>query len=114
VTRYEVVFAPQAQDHLVGLYEYVAARAAPLVAKRYTDAIVSACEALATFPHRGMPRDDVRPGLRITHHRGRAVIAYAIDDARNVVSILGIYYGGRDYEGDFDAAPGGADRGDKP
>jgi hypothetical protein len=42
------------------------------------------------------------------------VIAYAIDDARNVVSILGIYYGGRDYEGDFDAAPGGADRGDKP
>jgi hypothetical protein len=25
-----------------------------------------------------VPRDDVRPGLRLTHHKGRTVIAYAV------------------------------------
>lgn len=43
-----------------------------------------------------MQRDDIRPGLRITHYRKRAVIAFAVDAEQ--VSILGIYYGGRDYE----------------
>ncbi len=45
-----------------------------------------------------MPRDDIRPGLRLTHHKGRTVIAYAIDDERLVVSVLGVFYGGQDHE----------------
>ncbi|MFH1814403.1 MAG: hypothetical protein ABIF28_09595 [Pseudomonadota bacterium] len=48
------------------------------------------------FPHRGIRRDDVRAGLRITDYRKRAVIAFAVDVDQ--VSILGIYYGGRDYQ----------------
>ncbi len=43
-------------------------------------------------------RDDVRPGLRVTNHKGSAVIAFAVDDAAMVVSIIGVYYGGQDYE----------------
>lgn len=41
-------------------------------------------------------RDDVRPGLRITHYRKRAVIAF--DVAADLVSIIGVFYGGQDYE----------------
>lgn len=63
---------------------------------RYAEAIVSYCESLSIFPQRGMKRDDVRLGLRITHYKKRAVIAFAED--AECVSILGIFYGGQDYE----------------
>jgi toxin ParE1/3/4 len=43
-----------------------------------------------------MRRDDIRPGLRITNYKKRAVIAFAVD--AEVVSIIGVYYGGQDYE----------------
>lgn len=51
---------------------------------------------LHTFPNRGTRRDDVRPGLRITNYKKRAVIAFAVD--AKLVSIIGVYYGGQDYE----------------
>jgi len=94
--HYAVIFSPEAEEQLAELYRYIAATSSTDIAFRYTNAIVACCEDLRTFPNRGVNRDDVRPGLRITHHKGRTVIAYAIDDNR--VSIIGIYYGGRDYE----------------
>jgi plasmid stabilization system protein ParE len=49
----------------VALYGYIAAATSPDIAARYTEAIVSYCESLCSFPHRGSTmRDDVRPGLR--------------------------------------------------
>jgi plasmid stabilization system protein ParE len=45
-----------------------------------------------------MPRDDIRPGLRLTHHKGRTVIAYVVDDESLVVSVLGVFYVGQDHE----------------
>lgn len=95
---YTVVFAPEAEDQLAQLYRHIASEASPAIAKRYTDAIVSCCEGLNIFPHRGAPRDDIRPGLRITHYKGRTVIAFDVDDGAMRVSILGVFYGGRDYE----------------
>ena len=95
---YAVVFAPRAEDQLAELYGYIAIRASPTTATRYTDAIVSLCEGLSEFPHRGTPRDDIRPGLRITNYKGRTVIAFAADDIGLCVSILGVFYGGQDYE----------------
>jgi plasmid stabilization system protein ParE len=53
---YTVVFAAQAEDQLAELYGYIEARASPATAERYTDAIVSLCEGLSEFPHRGTPR----------------------------------------------------------
>ena len=91
-----VVFSPEAEEQLVALYRYIAAAASPDVAAQYTEAIVACCETLSTFPHRGMMRGDVRPGLRITNYRKRTVIAYAVDADR--VSIIGVFYGGQDYE----------------
>jgi len=60
--------------------------------------VVATCEGLALFPMRGVPREDIRPGLRVTHHKGRTLIAYAVDDGTRTVSVLGIFYGGQDYE----------------
>ncbi|WP_096701081.1 type II toxin-antitoxin system RelE/ParE family toxin [Magnetospirillum sp. 15-1] len=91
-----VVFSPEAQDQLVALYRTIAAAASPAVAARYTDSIVTHCEGLTTFPLRGHRRDDIRPGLRITSYRRRTVIAYAVADDR--ISVIGVFYGGRDYE----------------
>lgn len=60
--------------------------------------MIATCEGLALFPMRGVPREDIRPGLRVTHHKGRTLIAYAVDDDTRTVSVLGIFYGGQDYE----------------
>ena len=95
---YSVVFAPEADDQLQELYLYIATRASPATAERYTSSIVSYCEGLGTFTHRGVSRDDIRAGLRLTNYKGRTVIAFAVDDSARKVSILGVFYGGQDYE----------------
>ena len=69
-----------------------------MVAERYTSAVIESCEGLALFPLRGVSREDIRPGLRVTHHKGRTVIAYAVDQESRRVSILGVLYGGKDLE----------------
>ena len=94
--QYSVVFSPEALEQLESLYEYIADAASPAIAYRYTSAIVTYCDGLHSFPHRGTRRDDVRPGLRVTNYKKRAVIAFEVDTDR--VSIIGVFYGGQDYE----------------
>lgn len=93
---YRVAFRPEATAQLEELYDYIAGQGSPGNAANFTDAIVAFCETLTEFPHRGTARDDIRPGLRIIGLRRRVVIAYAVLD--DTVTILGIFYGGRDYE----------------
>lgn len=62
------------------------------------DAIVAHCEGLAVFPHRGPMRDDIRPGLRSSSYKKRAVIATVVDDEAEQITILGVLYGGQDYD----------------
>lgn len=93
---HRVVFTPEAQAQLVALYHYIAVEASPEIADRFTGAIIEHCEKLTDFPNRGTPRDDLRPGLRTMAFRRRVTIAYAVD--RDRVSILGIFYGGQDFE----------------
>lgn len=94
--RFRVVFAPEAEAQLLELYRYIALAASPDIALRYTDAVVAYCEGLETSPHRGARRDDIRPGLRMTNYKGRCVIAFAV--SADLVSIVGVFYGGQDYE----------------
>lgn len=94
--NYRVVFTPEALEQLAELYRYIAKEASPDVAARYTEAVVSYCESLCTFPFRGTRRDDVRPGLRITNYKKRTIIAFDVE--AEVVSIIGVFYGGRDFE----------------
>jgi plasmid stabilization system protein ParE len=93
---YGVSFSPEAEAQLVELYSYIAAKASPEIAAGFTEGIVAYCESLSTFPLRGVLRDDVRPGLRITNFRRRVVIAFDVVGDR--LTILGIFYGGQNYE----------------
>ena len=93
---YTVVFTPEAEAQLVDLYVYIAAEASPEIAARFTDGIVTYCESLSTFPDRGTLRDDIRPGLRITSYRKRVAIAFHVSGER--VNVVGIFYGGQDYD----------------
>lgn len=93
---YCIVFAPEAEAQLVALYLHIAVAASPEIAANYTEAIVKQCESLRTFPLRGTRRDYIRPGLRTFGFRRRVTIAFEAAD--DVVTILGIFYGGQNYE----------------
>lgn len=96
---YVVEFTPEAEEQLVSLLLDIAQAASSAnIAHRYVDAIVDYCEALAAFPKRGIGRDDIRPGLRLTNYRGRTVVAFNVNDVTATVSILGVFYGGQDYQ----------------
>jgi plasmid stabilization system protein ParE len=99
VKTYGVVFTPEAEEQLVELYRYIEENASAEIALRYTSAVVEHCESLGTLPHRGTPRDDIRPGLRTTPFRRRTVIAYAVD--ADQVSVIGVFHGGRNYEAEL-------------
>jgi toxin ParE1/3/4 len=91
-----VKFAPEAEEQLASIYKHVASMSSPHIAARFAGGIVNYCEGLGLFPQRGTLRADIRPGLRITSYRRRVVIAFEADGDR--VAIIGVFYGGRDYE----------------
>ncbi len=93
---YTVVFTPEAEEHLAALYRYIESEASPAIALRFSSAIVAHCEGFREFPRRTVRRDDIRAGLHITNFKGRAVIAFIVEADR--VSVIGVFYGGRDYE----------------
>lgn len=102
---YTVQFSPTARDQLAELEDHLSETASPAVAARYVDAIIAYCEGLAAFPMRSRGHDDLLGGLRITNYRRCAVIAFLVDAEAQIVSIVGIYYGGRDYEAILRGAP---------
>jgi plasmid stabilization system protein ParE len=91
-----VHFTPEARDQLDKLEVDISGAASPAVAARYVDSIVDHCEKLQTFPQRGTRRDDLRPGLRTLGFRRRVTILFEVAD--DTVNIIGVYYGGQDYE----------------
>jgi len=69
------------------------------IARKFVGDIIDYCNGFDLFPQRGVSRDDVYPGLRVVGFRRRVTIAFAIEDDR--VVIMGIFYGGQDYESAF-------------
>lgn len=98
---FRIQFAPQALDQLDALEDYIASAGSPLAAGRYIDALFEFLESLAQFPMRGNQRDDLFPGLRLTNFRHRTIIAFLVDANQRVVSVLGVFHGGQDYEASF-------------
>jgi toxin ParE1/3/4 len=94
--RNAIVFTPEADAQLIGLYRYIAHEASPEAAERFTSAIVDYCEGFETFPERGLRRDDLRPGLRIVGFRRRVTIAFSVKV--DLVTIIGVFYGGQNFE----------------
>jgi plasmid stabilization system protein ParE len=83
-----VVFAPAARDQLEELDRDIAAQAPANPAARYTAAIVRGDERLSSFPHAAC-------GSRTTG--AERAIAFAVDGAAPQVSLIGVFYGGRDH-----------------
>jgi toxin ParE1/3/4 len=96
---HRVIFSPEAEAQLISIYDYIAGKASPETAKRFTDSIADYCEGLDVFPHRGLKRNDLRPGLRIIGFRRRVSIAVNVGGSQ--VEIVGIFYGGQDFEAAF-------------
>ena len=92
----EVTFAPEARDDLVRLYEWIADAAGPRIALSYVERIETYCLGFELASERGHRRDDIRPGLRIVGFEARVTIAFTVDDTR--VTILRVFYGGRNWE----------------
>lgn len=94
--KFMLAFSADAENSLADLHEYIARFGSPDIADRFTEGVILQCESMCTFPLRGTPRDDIRPGVRITHYRKRVTIAYTVEDG--LVTILDVFYGGQDYE----------------
>ena len=94
-----VVFAPEAEDDLLQIYDFIADRANPERAYAYVERISAYCLGFATFPERGVKRDELRPGLRIVGFERRVTIAFVV--TADAVLIEGIFYGGQDFEAAF-------------
>lgn len=94
---HSVAFSPEALAQLDALEDYISDTGSPRVAARFIDNIISYCESLCVFPLRGIRRDDLLPTLRITHFRHTTTIAFMVGHDAETVSILGVFYGGRDY-----------------
>ena len=93
---YRIVFTPEARDQLDELYAYIAMAADADIASRFANGIIDHIATLSEFPKGGTPRDDLRPGLRTVAWRRRVTIAFMVEQ-RNVV-VIGVFYGGRDFE----------------
>lgn len=93
--KLRVVFTPEAQEQLVELFNYIAAQASPTIALHFTDSVVQFCQGLQPFPNRGVARNDIREGLRITHYKKRTIIAFCVGN--DCVTIVGIFHGGQNY-----------------
>ena len=93
---HRIVFSPEADAQIIDIYRYIAREASATVAERFTAAIVDYCERFETFPERGTPRDDLRLGLRTVGFRRSITIAFTVDV--DIVTIIGVFYGGQDFE----------------
>ena len=97
--KYSVVFTPDAESNMDGIYDYIALnKGLPDVAISYIRKLRDACYKLEHFPIRGRDRGDIRKGLRIIALDKSAVAAFEVDENIQLVTILGVFCGGQDYE----------------
>jgi toxin ParE1/3/4 len=93
--RRNVVFAPEARRALLELGDWIAERAGADTALAYVARLEAYCMGFEFAGERGHRRDDVRPGLRITGFERRVTIAFVSSETE--ITILGLYYGGRNW-----------------
>jgi len=77
---------------------WIGAQAGERIARGYLNRIRLFCRRLRHFPHRGVERSDVRPGLRIVAFESRVDIVFKVEDDR--VVIVRALYAGRQFSAD--------------
>jgi plasmid stabilization system protein ParE len=93
---YRIVFTREARDQLDQLYTYISAAFDVETASRFVNGIIDHIATLEEFPKRGTPRVDICSDLRTLSWRRRVTIAFVVEQLDVVV--IGIFYGGRDFE----------------
>jgi toxin ParE1/3/4 len=93
---HKIVVSNEAREQLDDLYDYIATASSPATALRFNNAILDQLESLRDFPDLGTPRDDILTGLRTIGFRRRVTIAFVVEDTE--VLVVGIFYGGQDFE----------------
>ena len=93
--RRGVVYAPEARDDLMALYDWIAEAASPDVAFTYLTRVEAWLAGFDAAPERGTRRDDIRPGQRTVGFERRLTVAFTVNDA--TVVILRVFYGGQDW-----------------
>ncbi|PJG45898.1 plasmid stabilization protein [Sphingobium sp. LB126] len=76
---YDVQLSALAIEDLIALHQWVSVEADIPTADGYLSRIEERIAALADFPHRGSPRDDLVAGLRTLTFERRLLIAYNVD-----------------------------------
>ena len=96
---YEVYLTRDAIQDLIDIYEYITEKSGfPEVAWAYIEKLRLKCHDLKTIPLIGQQRDDLRKNLRIVAIDKDAIAAFEANEDKQIVTILNIFYGGRDYE----------------
>jgi plasmid stabilization system protein ParE len=104
--KYDVYLMPDAIKDLENIYSYISDKSGfPERAWAYIEKLRQKCHELETAPLRGQQRDDLMENLRITPIDKKAVVAFIVDEEKQAVIILNIFYGGRDYEAIMSSSP---------
>ncbi len=97
--NYEVYLTPDAIQDLTDIYEYITEKSGlPQVAWAYIEKLRQSCHDLKMVPLIGQQRHDLRKNLRIVAIDKNAIAAFEVIEDKQIVTILNIFYGGRDYE----------------
>ncbi|KAA3449320.1 type II toxin-antitoxin system RelE/ParE family toxin [Mesorhizobium sp. SARCC-RB16n] len=97
IRRLEVDYREDARNDLADIFKHIAeASGSPEVALKFVLRIEDRCQSIGNAPRGGRSRDDIVPGLRTVPFEHSAIIAYVVDN--DLVHIVNIFYGGRDYE----------------
>ena len=96
MNRYRVELRPAAARQLEAIEARIAGEATDDIAQRFVGAVLDRCLALETYPDRGTPRDDIRPGIRTLVFKRNVVIAYVVEAGE--IAVLGIGWRGQDLE----------------
>lgn len=92
-----VRFSQSALDEFELLLTYFAEHNGSItVLRQYVENIITECQKLAYFPHRGVAHEEIAPNLYLLPLQRQTVIAYTIDG--NTVTVTNVFHGGRDYE----------------
>jgi toxin ParE1/3/4 len=97
--EYVVRLHKLAEAELDKMYDDILAAAGPEIAGDYIGGIYELIKGLTVFAERGTVREGSIPGLRIIGYRRNVSIAFVVD--ANQVTILGIFYRGKNITADI-------------
>jgi plasmid stabilization system protein ParE len=95
---YQLLFHPEFESDVTRIVLFIAENAEEDAALKASDRADEALAALADNPFCAAPRNDVIPGLRIALFRHSGVIPYLVDETREKVLVLGLFYGGQEWD----------------